>query len=485
MVTAAAPARLAVPLLAAGSPVIIRLAMTVRAARVSDGRWTPAVAGLAVAAALATLAALALPASAGPPGRWTQISHFTSRVGLARAKDGTLHVLWAGPLGIPYTAVYDTTASPSGAVGQPRAVLTGWKAVNPPAAAVAPDGSVLAIVSGARTDSPQDPTVGLNAFTGPGTWKLGAHAFGCCNAANADVGAAVLSDGQPVTVWVSASRLHLQVGVDPATQPPDITPPGFASNPSVVVDQRSGDAVIAYHGAGGGGHGGDYFRRVVPSLGPPKPIGAGNVDVPMIAARAGGGVYGAVIQIPNWTKVWLVRYGGAARAVPLPKGAQAFWAGVAAGPEGRMWVYAADKQHVYVTRTNKHVNAYEPVQTLTLPPGNDGAVLQGEGSAGPLDLVGLLTYHGAKDGAWHTQVLPALSLAAAKAKRGATVRVSVRVVDAGDPVAGARVSGLPGGAKTTDASGSVVLTVPATRKGSFALTATKAGYVAAKGQRSL
>ena len=66
------------------------------------------------------------------------------------------------------------------------------------------------------------------------------------------------------------------------------------------------------------------------------------------------------------------------------------------------------------------------------------------------------------------------------AKKAATngTRVSVRVVDAGDPVAGVRVSGLPGGAKTTDATGTVVLAVG--RKGAFAITASKSGYVSAK-----
>ena len=43
----------------------------------------------------------------------------------------------------------------------------------------------------------------------------------------------------------------------------------------------------------------------------------------------------------------------------------------------------------------------------------------------------------------------------------------------------------PAQPKTTDASGSVVVTGPAGKKGSFALTATKAGYVPAKGKASL
>jgi len=134
-----------------------------------------------------------------------------------------------------------------------------------------------------------------------------------------------------------------------------------------------------------------------------------------------------------------------------------------------------------VTRTSRSTSGFEPVQALKSPP---GAVqyfrLEGEGSAGPLDLFADITVDGqTKDGSYHTQMHPALSLRAS-AKAG---RVTVRVTDAGDPIAGAKVSGLPGGAKTTDAKGTVTVAV---RKGSrLSLTATKAGYVSATGKVAL
>ena len=140
-----------------------------------------------------------------------------------------------------------------------------------------------------------------------------------------------------------------------------------------------------------------------------------------------------------------------------------------------------------MTRTSKAVSGFEPVQTLTSPPKTAQYFrLEGEGSAGPLDLFADVTVDGGlKDGSYQTHVFPALSLRVAKKATTTGVRVTVRVVDAGDPIAGAKVTGLPGGPKTTDASGSVLVTVPAGKKGSFALTATKAGYVAAKGRLSL
>ncbi len=59
--------------------------------------------------------------------------------------------------------------------------------------------------------------------------------------------------------------------------------------------------------------------------------------------------------------------------------------------------------------------------------------------------------------------------------------MTVRVVDAGDPVAGAAVRGLPGGTQRTAANGKIVVLVPS-GAGALSLTATKPGYVAAKGR---
>ena len=152
---------------------------------------------LAAVGTMAALAVLAAAASAGPPGRWTQITHAhngaKSNLGLARGKDGTLHVVWAGPNRGPFTAIFDTQISRAGAVGQQRAVVSGWNSVQPPAAAVAPDGSIHALISGQKVLSNSDPYAGLNEVVGPGSWKLGAHAFGTYQItvpSNAEVGVA-------------------------------------------------------------------------------------------------------------------------------------------------------------------------------------------------------------------------------------------------------------------------------------------------------
>jgi len=448
---------------------------------------------LAAAAAVAALAVLAASATAGPSGRWTQITHAhngaKSNLGLARAKNGTLHVFWAGPVRGPFSAISDTPISPAGGVGKPQAVVAGWNSVQPPAAVAAPDGSIHVVISGQKVNSNTDPYAGLNEAVGPGTWRLGARAFGKYQItvpSNADVATAVLKSGQLVSVWRSAVTLLFQTGVDPSTQPQDITPQGLGESPVIAVDQGSGEAVIAFRNASSGA---DFFRRVAPSLGAPQAMPQAKSGAPSIAARSGGGVYSAYAL--DGTKVRLLRFGGQAKPVPVPKGARVLAAGVAAGPDGRLWVFYGNEQTTYVTRTSKAVAGFEPVQTLKSPPGTVQYFrLEGEGSAGPLDLFADVTVDGkTKDGSYHQQVHPVLSLRASKklvkSKEGEVtgVRVTVRVTDAGDAVQGARVTGLPGGPKTTNAGGSIVVTA---RPGkSLALTATKAGYVAAKGRLSL
>jgi hypothetical protein len=440
---------------------------------------------------------LAGSAGAGPPGKWTQITHAhngtVANLGLARARDGTLHVLWAGPKFRPFTSIFDTPITPAGAVGRARAVLSGWSGVHPPAAVTAPDGSIHVIVSGQRLNSNTDPNSGLNEIAGPGSWKLGAHAFGSfpiTEASNANVRTAVLKNGQLVSVWATAATMLFQTGVDPATPPQNITPPkNTIGAAEIAADPASGEVVIAYHDVSSGA---DFLRRILPALGAPQTIPQAKVDPPPIAARAGGGgVYTA--YTPDGAKVVLLRVGSRPRSVPVPKGASVLTAGLAPGPDGRLWVFYGNERTTYVTRTSRHVSSFEPVQALKSPPKTVQYFrLEGEGSAGPLDLFADITVDGqSKDGSYHTQVHPKLSLRASKSlvknKKGAVtaVRITVHVNDAGDPVKGAKVTGLPGGSKATGATGTVAVTVPAGKHGTFALTAKKAGYVVAKGRVSL
>ena len=399
-----------------------------------------------LAAAVSTLALLAAAAQAGPAGTWTQISHAHNgaapNLGLARGNNGTLHVLWAGPARTPYSTVFDTPISLAGKVGGPAAVVSGWQSVQPPAAATAPDGSIHALISGQRASSDSDPFSGLNEAVGPGSWNLGPQAFGKYQltvASAAQVATATLRTGRLVSVWRNATSLLFQSGVDPTTQPVDITPPGHADNAVIAADQSSGDVVVAYEHVDSGKA---FFRRVLPSLDAPQPLSQGRLANPELAARAGGGVYTAYTS--DGARVLLLRFGGRSRQVPVPKGVQVLTAGLAAGPEGRLWVFYGSARQTFVTRTSKAVGGFEPVQSFKSP--RDAVQyfrLEGEGSAGPLDLFADVTIDGAaRDGSYATHVLPKLSLSVAKKQlknakgKPAGVRVTVRVLDAGDPIVG-------------------------------------------------
>ena len=439
---------------------------------------------------LSLLAGVTVSASAGASaGSWKQISHAhngtKANLGLARGKDGVLHVLWAGPLGRGYSAIYDTPIAASGAVGKAQAVVSGWVSVQPPRAAAAPDGSIHALISGQKTNANNDPFSGLNEAIGPGSWKLGPKAFGRSSitvASNADVATGLLKNGQLVSAWQSAASLLFQVGVDPNTQPQDITPSDLGDSPVLAVDPGTGAAVIAYHGVKDGQN---YFRQIAPSVGQPQAIPGSKGDGPTIAARSAGGVFTAFVE---GGRVVLYQFGGKARKVPMPKGARVLTASVAAGPDGRLWVFYGDEQKTYVTRSSRHVSGLGARAGAEVA-AEDGAVLPARGRGLGRAARPLRGHHRRRpdEGRLVRDARAAEALARdveGAGKKGATL-VTVHVTDAGDPMAGAKVKGLPGGTKTTDAKGLVVVTFPKGKGGKLSLTATKAGYVSAQARLSV
>ena len=163
--------------------------------------------------------------------------------------------------------------------------------------------------------------------------------------------------------------------------------------------------------------------------------------------------------------VRLYRYGGGSKT--LASGS--YWsATTCAAPSGRLWVAWGDTNGgLFVTRSNKAVSAFEPVQKLKLP-GGALTFVQCEGSAGPVDL---FASGQPNSGFLHTHVLAQFAIRA-QASKG---KVTVSVRDAGDPVAGVVVA-VGGKHLTTDAHGLVSLTL---RSGSYSAGATAAGYAPA------
>ncbi len=143
-------------------------------------------------------------------------------------------------------------------------------------------------------------------------------------------------------------------------------------------------------------------------------------------------------------------------------------ANVAAAPDGRLWLMWERNGTVFATRTNKSATRMGAMNALKPPGSRTVYRLNGEGSAGPLDLV-------ANDGQglWHQQVWPKLQLIASSKKAGAGRAITFRVLDAGDPVAGATVKA---GGKSLKTAANGQATLEQAQPARVNATASKAGY---------
>lgn len=127
------------------------------------------------------------------------------------------------------------------------------------------------------------------------------------------------------------------------------------------------------------------MRAAAPTLGSATKAPGKTRDELVIASRdTGPGVFGA--YTPDGSHVRLLRYGGGTVAVGKLKGVDANVMGVATGLGGRIWVmWGQDGMPVAVTRSNKAVARFEPIQRVNPDPFTLYR-LSGDGRLGPLDL---------------------------------------------------------------------------------------------------
>ena len=150
---------------------------------------------------------------------------------LPEAKDGTLHVVWAGPNRGPFTAIFDTQISRQASSGSSVPSCRAGTAFSLPPPLSPRTARSTHSISGQKVPSNSDPYAGLNEVVGPGSWKLGAHAFGTYQItvpSNAEVGVA--------RARKRPARQRLALGC-------------FAALPD---RRRSLDAAAEHHAAGAG-----------------------------------------------------------------------------------------------------------------------------------------------------------------------------------------------------------------------------------------
>ena len=84
-------------------------------------------------------------------------------------------------------------------------------------------------------------------------------------------------------------------------------------------------------------------------------------------------------------------------------------ANVAAAPDGRLWLMWEQNGTIYAARTNRSATKVGAVNAIRPPSGASIYRLNGEGSAGRLDLIANMQAGGGQ-ALWHQQVWPKLSL---------------------------------------------------------------------------
>jgi hypothetical protein len=281
---------------------------------------------------------------------------------------------------------------------------------------------------------------------------------------------------------------------------------GANSRPNIATDTRTGNVLVAWCNFGGAN--GVFVRRVDPASG--APVG-GVVRLPgsttdyqgttnstcvlesevsrrePLVARVGGGFYVAGMGgYPTLDRVFVWRLdasgspvsrlvAAAVRNVPHSEPA------IAAAPDGRIWVawlqpIGTGGRAIVARRSNRAGTVLGAPVTAPAPPGGIGVgTVNLSAQADRVDVVAILgsASSGAKS-LRHTQLYPGLTLVrrAVVRRSDGSFAVTFAALDAGEPVAGARVrAGTASG--LTSGSGAVTLVVP---KGTVRASASKAHY---------
>ena len=439
----------------------------------------------ALTASLVVVVVLAAVAEAGPRGQWSRLPGTVvnfAEPGLARTADGRLHVLYTRRNGSKDDLAH-LAVSPGGSVGAAAVALGGWSAMSHPDLLRMPDGSLRAFFGGIRSTASGETNNAMNTATAsaagmPWALKPGNAAQATYAYATSVAGAGLAKDGTPISAWAGSPGLGFHYGVEPTT--PDGTIPQAGCclySPEIAVDSTSGQAWVGFH-SNEDGRPGLYVNAIRPG-GPQggRRLAAGSVvgkssvapgNRTALTGRIGApGVFlffGRGYPTFKTLALWKV---DTARPSLTIKADRNEHANVAAAPEGRLWLMWEVSGRIFAARTNRTATRLGAVNVLGAPGSRTIYRLNGEGSAGPLDLL-------VNDGQalWHQQVWPKLQVTGSRSGRN----VVFRVRDAGDAVAGATVKA---GGRTLQTSANGTATLRGAPTGRIRATAAKAGYAPA------
>jgi hypothetical protein len=443
--------------------------------------------------------------------QWTKISGDTAlgiaSAGLFRTGDGRMHVVWSShDGGTNYSLHYSTVG------GREKLLATGtikshWSSMSFfPRLVAGPKGGIRLVFSGADnvSGSPYNTSAMYTATSNSAgkSWTLATGGLSHSGVPATDLAAADEPNGTPIAAWSEVSSLAYHVGIDPkipATAPDQHLGIGAAGGlvDPTLIKTKSGAIVAGWFNNSGNANAGYWAAQIWPTRQPKvKAPNSGSLnqvngqpfEPVALVARQGGGNYFAYC-VPTHVRhcghiaLWRV---GAAKAVTVPgssSGAATFVA-MSADRGGHLWVawFDTGTNKISVVRTNAAANGFGQVRTISAPPKLfDLLGLGAEGSAGPLDLLALEAQNNHTPAWFDTQLDPALRIRASKSSVSNTqsTTITFTVVDAGDAVAGAKVTFL-GKTATTNSKGVVKFTVKkGTAKGKHIVVATKSGYASA------
>jgi hypothetical protein len=343
------------------------------------------------------------------------------------------------------------------------------------------------------TSSPYDSDAEYYATSTNGTsWTLSTGSLSAADGAR-NGGAAVTNDsGTLITGLAREDGVQYHVGASgenpaPGPDPLTATTGNFSGDPGLGVDRATHKVwALWYSNSGINGKDGVNAQVIYPTKGSrvhapgssnPTTKSAGVQQDLSAAARIGGGVYTAY-RSPNSQSIVVWKVGASKPVVTMKAGPYGVNNIVlTAAPHGRLWLYWEDRNDWRATRSNKAATRFGPVTVAHLPSKNDieNNIIAGNGSAGPLEAIAMITTPTSSNDLIARQFRPRLSLSAPHSvKRGGSL--VVKVTDAGDPVKGATVHFLGHSAKT-NSRGKVTFAVSRhAGLGATKVTASITGY---------
>ena len=450
-----------------------------------------------IGAATCLLVAPALAQAAG----WVKVTAngpSIDQVSLLRTADGKLHAAWHRHTSPLTEDLLDTTLSPSGKLLGTATIQSGWADIANPALVQGPEG-IRAFWGGIRTTATEEPNQELNtAFSGDGgaTWGLltgsvvpiGAQAYG------SPVAAATLPGGTPLQAWAGTLGTWVHSGLVPDAPNYDFQAPlGNYGYDTGLATDAAGRAVLAWY-SNAAGHLGVHSQDVAADG---SPVGAavnfpgtadmrvGQIGRTPIVARPGGGFYVAYATgSPTQKRIRLWKV-GATGSTTIARTTRDSYATLAADDNGRLWIAwvggSGGDPHILARRSNPSGRVFgETVDAGRAGRSFKAYHLDASATERALDILARFSVGTSSDAATHhTRILPGLTLRSSRLRipDGVETSVTFTVLDAGQPVKGARVRAA-GESDTTNASGRATLSLTGTDR-ILEARATSAGYVAA------